>query len=53
MLTRNSESKAMSPTVDEIVAMESQIWEALRTGDPELDAKFLTEDFLGVYTAHT
>lgn len=37
------------PTIKEILMLESSVWEALRIGDPEADAKLLSEDFLGVY----
>ena len=39
----------MSHTVETFVSLESQVWEALRIGDPQRDAALLTEDFLGVY----
>lgn len=31
------------------VALERRVWEALRTGDADADARLLSEDFLGVY----
>lgn len=33
----------------EILALEIKVWEALKTGNAELDAKMLANDFLGVY----
>ena len=39
----------MAATLKEVVAMEVQIWEALRLGDSKSDAALLTHDFLGVY----
>ena len=37
------------PLLAEIVAHETQVWDALVAGDPEADGKMLTKDFLGVY----
>jgi hypothetical protein len=31
------------------VELETKVWEALRLGDAEADARLLAEDFLGVY----
>lgn len=31
------------------VQLESQVWNALVTGDAQSDARFLADDFLGVY----
>ncbi len=39
----------MKPTLHEILTLETQVWEALKGGDPVLDAKMLSDDFLGVY----
>ena len=39
----------MIPSIEEIMTLEIQVWEALKTGDPLLDAKMLSDDFLGVY----
>ena len=36
-------------TVDQFVALEKQVWDALVAGDPEADMQPLAEDFLGVY----
>jgi hypothetical protein len=36
--------------VDVFVALETQVWEALRTGDPAADARLLSDDFVGVYS---
>lgn len=38
-----------SPSLAEIVNFETQVWEALRLGDPALDATLLSDDFIGVY----
>jgi len=35
--------------LDAFVALETQVWEALRRGDAEADRRLLAEDFLGVY----
>ena len=42
--------KRDKPTLDDIVAREVKVWEALVEGDPQADGAMLTEDFLGVYT---
>lgn len=39
----------MTVTIEDIVALEIRVWEALQTGDAQLDAEMLTDDFLGVY----
>lgn len=39
----------MPSTLQEIVELETKVWEALRMGDPALDAEMLSDDFLGVY----
>lgn len=31
------------------IELETKVWEALRRGDAEADARLLSEDFLGVY----
>lgn len=31
------------------IELETSVWDALRRGDAEADARFLAEDFLGVY----
>jgi hypothetical protein len=38
-------------TIDDILALETTVWEALVAGDPQADGAMLTEDFLGVYTS--
>lgn len=35
--------------VDELIALESSVWEALRRGDSTADNELLAADFLGVY----
>src|SRR5579859_209316 len=32
------------------VALESQVWEAMRKGDAEAEARLLSDDFVGVYS---
>jgi hypothetical protein len=34
----------------EALARETEVWEALRTGDAAADARLLADDFLGVYS---
>jgi hypothetical protein len=38
-----------SPELDEIIALETAVWTALRDGDAAADARLLAHDFLGVY----
>ena len=38
-----------APEIDEILALETAVWEALRDGDGAADAALLADDFLGVY----
>lgn len=38
-----------SPTLDDILSYEKQVWQALIAGDAGADGALLTEDFLGVY----
>jgi hypothetical protein len=42
-------SQSNSPLLAKIVALETQVWRALVTGDPVADREMLTKDFLGVY----
>lgn len=35
--------------IDELVALETEVWQALVDGDPEADPRLLSDDFLGVY----
>lgn len=35
--------------IEEFLALEEQVWAALVAGDPEADARALSDDFLGVY----
>ncbi|MGI9611318.1 MAG: DUF4440 domain-containing protein [Acidimicrobiales bacterium] len=37
------------PALEQFVALEREVWNALVLGDGEADAALLTEDFLGVY----
>ena len=39
----------MIPLLEEVLQLETKVWEALRTGNAELDAEMLTDDFVGVY----
>ncbi len=41
----------LPPSLDEILACETKVWEALVIGDPAADGATLTADFLGVYTS--
>lgn len=36
-------------TLDALLSLEREVWEALRRGDAAADADLLSEDFLGVY----
>ena len=36
-------------SLETILRLETKVWEALRTGDAELDARMLSENFLGLY----
>lgn len=38
-----------APSLAEIVALEAEVWDALRTGDSGADERLLADDFLGVY----
>jgi hypothetical protein len=35
--------------LDACIELESEVWDALRRGDAEADARLLADDFLGVY----
>jgi hypothetical protein len=37
--------------LDSFIELESKVWDALRRGDAEEDARLLSEDFLGVYSS--
>lgn len=39
----------METNLNYFVALEKQVWEALRNGDVDADANLLSDDFLGVY----
>ncbi|MGI3184424.1 DUF4440 domain-containing protein [Nioella aestuarii] len=39
----------MNGLLEELLACESRVWEALVTGDAKADSAALSEDFLGVY----
>ncbi|MEX0329087.1 MAG: DUF4440 domain-containing protein [Ruegeria sp.] len=45
---QNTENKP-SPTLDEILSLEKQVWNALVEGDAQVDRALLGPDFLGVY----
>ena len=36
--------------LDDFIELETKVWEALRSGDPEEDARLLAPDFVGLYT---
>lgn len=38
-----------TPIVDELLAVEQEVWAALAAGDADADARLLADDFLGVY----
>ncbi len=38
-----------APDIDEILALETAVWQALSDGDVAADAALLANDFLGVY----
>lgn len=35
--------------LEDILALEEKVWQALADGDPQADGQMLSEDFLGVY----
>ena len=37
------------PVLDELLAVEEEVWAALAAGDADADARLLADDFLGVY----
>jgi hypothetical protein len=37
--------------LDAFIELETAVWDALRRGDAEADARLLAEDFLGVYSS--
>jgi hypothetical protein len=41
----------MGITVQELTALEQEVWRALVAGDPASDERLLSDDFLGVYQA--
>lgn len=36
-------------SIEQILKLETEVWEALRTGDSRRDSLMLSDDFLGVY----
>jgi hypothetical protein len=36
--------------IEQFIALESEVWQALVDGDGEADGRLLSDDFLGVYT---
>jgi hypothetical protein len=38
-----------TPLVDELLAVEQEVWAALAAGDADADARLLADEFLGVY----
>ena len=52
-MARKSATRGAIQAVDDdltfFVALERQVWEALRRGDAAADAKLIAENFLGVY----
>jgi hypothetical protein len=45
----NSTMTTNDMDLDAFVELETKVWDALRRGDAEADARLLAEDFLGVY----
>lgn len=45
----NAEMPQNKSPLDQFLALETQVWEALTKGDAKADAALLTPDFLGVY----
>ena len=39
----------MTLSLEDCIALEQQVWNAMLNGDPEADKRALTENFLGVY----
>lgn len=39
----------MDITIEELIELETSVWRALVSGDPEADARMLSDDFVGVY----
>ncbi len=39
----------MDTSIEQILKLETEVWEALRTGDSRRDSHMLSDDFLGVY----
>lgn len=37
--------------IDDVIRLETQVWQALVDGNVEADQRMLSEDFLGVYPA--
>jgi hypothetical protein len=36
--------------IEQFIRLETEVWEALATGDGDADGRLLSDDFLGVYT---
>jgi hypothetical protein len=51
--SRGGEVGSYDPSVgidlEQLVDLETAVWQALVDGDPDADARLLTDDFLGVY----
>lgn len=39
----------LDTSIEQILKLETEVWEALRTGDSRRDSLMLSDDFLGVY----
>lgn len=39
----------LDASIEQILKLETEVWEALRTGDSRRDSHMLSDDFLGVY----
>jgi hypothetical protein len=42
---------AADSALDVFIELETKVWDALRSGDAEEDARLLADDFLGVYSS--
>ena len=44
------QSEPERPTLQQLVALESQVWDAFVAGDADADARVLADNFIGVYS---
>lgn len=45
----NDRAEHIAPTIEEMLKLETRVWQALVTGDGAADAALLLPEFLGVY----